>query len=163
MKKNKNKNDKRIDAVFTDMYTSLNSRLEKTGRLHYLNVKKLSKGIKIGNIQVTLNNHGYVLKKGYNRGYSVIEKNIYTKKAAIMMAIFYTNGDDVNFKEASIQDTKYGCALEKLLISKERMKYYADESDWFKVELIEARLATYTSNAQEAKDSLTQLYYNCVF
>jgi hypothetical protein len=104
-----------------------------------------------------------VLKKGYNRGYSVIEKNIYTKKAAIMMAIFYTNGDDVNFKEASIQDTKYGCALEKLLISKERMKHYADESDWFKVELIEARLATYISNAQEAKDSLTQLYYNCVF
>ena len=43
------------------------------------------------------------------------------------------------------------------------MKHYADESDWFKVELIEARLATYISNAQEAKDNLSQLYYNCVF
>jgi hypothetical protein len=163
MKKYKNKNDKRIDAVFTDMYTSLNSRLEKTRRLHYLNVKKLSKGIKIGDIQVTINNHGYVLKKGYNRGYSVIEKNIYTKKAAIMMAIFYTNGDNVKFKEASNQDTKYGCALEKLKFSKERMRQYANEGDWFKVNLFEDRLKTYMHKAQVAKDNLTQLYYNCVF
>jgi len=62
-----------------------------------------------------------------------------------------------------MQDVRYGSAVEKLLISKERMKHYAKEGDWFKVDLIESRLATYMSNAREARDNLQQLYYNCVF
>lgn len=163
MKKHKKKSDKMLDAVFNNMYNSLQEKLVNTKREHYLNVKKLSKGIKIGDVQITKNKGGYVLKRGYHKGYSVIEKDINTKKAAIMLAIFHINGNQVKFKEAAMQDVRYGCAVEKLLISKERMKHYANEGDWFKVDLIESRLATYMNNAREARDNLKQLYYNCVF
>ena len=80
-----------------------------------------------------------------------------------MLAVFHIRGDQVKFKDVLDNDTKYGSAVEKLLISKERMKHYANEGDWFKVDLIESRLATYMSNAREARDNLQQLYYNCVF
>jgi len=43
------------------------------------------------------------------------------------------------------------------------MRQYANEGDWFKVNLFEDRLKTYMHKAQVAKDNLTQLYYNCVF
>jgi len=89
MKKHKKKSDKMLDAVFNNMYNSLQEKLVNTKREHYLNVKKLSKGIKIGDVQITKNKGGYVLKRGYHRGYSVIEKDINTKKAAIMLAIFH--------------------------------------------------------------------------
>jgi len=158
-----NQSKKKIDATFSDMYDDMMEKLEKHGRLHYLKIKKLNKGIKVGDIRIRKTQNGYVLKKGYNKGYSIIEKNIYTKKAAIMLAVFHNNGDQVKYKQVLESDIKYGNAVEKLLISKEKIKYYAEESDWFKVDFIESRVKTYVWNAQEAKDNLTQLYYNCVF
>lgn len=154
---------KKIDAIFTDMYNAMEKKVNASGRGHYFQLKKTSKGIKIGDVQITRNKGGYVLKRGYHRGYSVIEKNVNTKKAAIMLAVFHIRGDQVKFKDVLDNDTKYGSAVEKLLISKERMRHYADEGDWFKVDLIESRLGTYMNNAHEAQDNLKQLYYNCVF
>lgn len=158
-----NQSKKKIDATFADMYDDMMEKLEKHGRLHYLKIKKLNKGIKVGDIRIRKTRSGYVLKKGYNRGYSIIEKNIYTKKAAIMLAVFYNKGDQVKYKQVFESDIKYGSAIEKLLISKERIRHYAKDEDWFKVDLIESRVKTYVWNAREAEDNLIQLYYNYVF
>ena len=154
---------KKIDKKFVDVYDSLITKLKKDNRLHYLKVKKINKGIKVGDIRIQKNNTGYILKKGFNRGFAIIEKNIAHKKSAIMLAIFYNNENNIRYKEILDTDQQFSMALEKLRFSKERIQYYTNEKDWFKVQYIESRLKTYLWCGQAALRSINTMYYNYVF
>ena len=154
---------KKIDKKFVDVYDSLIDRLEKEDRLHYLKVKKINKGIRVGDIRIQKNKSGYILKKGFHRGFSVIEKNLAHKKSAIMLAIFYNNQNSVLYKEVLELDEAFSVNIEKLKFSKERMRQYANEGDWFKVNLFEDRLRTYMHKARYALKQLNTMYFNHVF
>ena len=154
---------KKIDKKFVDVYDSLIDKLKKENRLHYLKVKKINKGIKVGDIRIQKNKAGYVLKKGFNRGFAVIEKDLSHKKSAIMLAIFYNNQNSVLYKEVLQLDEQFSINIEKLKFSKERMKQYANEGDWFKVNLFEDRLKTYMYKARYARKQLNTMYFNHVF
>ena len=154
---------KKIDKKFVDVYDSLIDRLKKEDRLHYLKVKKINKGIRVGDIRIQKNKSGYILKKGFHRGFSVIEKNLIHKKSAIMLAIFYNNQNSVLYKEVLELDEAFSVNIEKLKFSKERMRQYANEGDWFKVNLFEDRLKTYMHNARYALKQLNTMYFNHVF
>ena len=154
---------KKIDKKFVDVYDSLITKLKKDNRLHYLKVKKINKGIKVGDIRIQKNNTGYILKKGFNRGFAIIEKNIAHKKSAIMLAIFYNNQDNIKYEEILDTDQKFSMALEKLRFSKERIEYYTNEKDWFKVQYLESRLRTYLWLGQSALRNINTMYYNYVF
>lgn len=160
----KQQSKKKIDKKFVDVYDSLIDKLKKENRLHYLKVKKINKGIKVGDIRIQQNRSGYVLKRGFNKGFSVIEKNLSHKKSAIMLAIFYYNSQNgMLYKQVLELDDTYSINIEKLKVSKERMKYYAKEGDWFKVNLFEDRLKTYLHKARSALKQLNTMYFNHVF
>ena len=154
---------KKIDKKFVDVYDSLIDKLKKENRLHYLKVRKINKGIKIGNIRIRKNKSGYILKKGFNRGFSIIEKDIVHKKSAIMLSIFYNNQNNLLYKEVKELDEQFSINIEKLKFAKERMRQYADEGDWFKVNLFEDRLKTYMYKARSALKQLNTMYFNHVF
>tara|TARA_B100000809_G_scaffold21271_1_gene18739 strand:- start:483 stop:962 length:480 start_codon:yes stop_codon:yes gene_type:complete len=154
---------KKIEKKFVDVYDSLITRLKKDKRLHYLKVKKINKGIKVGDIRIQKNNTGYILKKGFNRGFAIIEKDISHKKSAIMLAVFYNNEDKIKYQQILNTDQKFSMALEKLRFSKERMQYYTTEKDWFKVQYFESRLRTYLWSGQSALRNINTMYYNYVF
>ena len=154
---------KKIDRKFVDVYDSLIDKLKKEDRLHYLKVKRINKGIKVGDIRIQKNKSGYVLKRGFNKGFSVIEKNLAHKKSAIMLAVFYNNQNSVLYKEVLALDDTFSINIEKLTFSKERMRQYANEGDWFKVNLFEDRLKTYMHKARYALKQLNTMYFNHVF
>ena len=154
---------KKIDKKFVDVYDSLINRLKKENRLHYLKVKKINKGIKVGDIRIQKNKYGYILKKGFHRGFAIIEKDITTKKSAIMLAIFCNNQNSMLYKQVLELDEQFSMNIEKLQFSKERMRQYANEGDWFKVNLFEDRLKTYMHKARYALQRLNTMYYNHVF
>lgn len=154
---------KKIEKKFVDVYDSLITKLKKDNRLHYLKVKKINKGIKIGDIRIQKNNAGYILKKGFNRGFAIIEKNVAHKKSAIMLAIFYNNENNIRYKEILELDQEFYYVIEKLRFSKKRMQYYANEEDWFKVHYLESRLKTYLWNGQAALHKINTMYFNHVF
>jgi hypothetical protein len=154
---------KKIDRKFVDVYDSLINQLKKDNRLHYLKVKKIGKGIKIGDIRIQKNKYGYILKKGFHRGFSIIEKDIAIKKSAIMLAIFYNQENMMHYKEVLELDEKYSSAIAKLHIAKGRMRYYANENDWFKVHIFEDRLKNWLWKAESAQHTLNTMYFNHVF
>jgi len=154
---------KKIDKKFVDVYDSLIDKLKKENRLHYLKVKKINKGIKVGDIRIQKNKSGYILKRGFNKGFSVIEKEISHKKSAIMLAIFYNKHDNIHYKQVIELDEKFSNAVLKLHIAKEKMMYYSKEADWFKVNLFDDRLKTYMHKARQALQQLNTMYYNHVF
>ena len=154
---------KKIDRKFVDVYDSLIDKLKKEDRLHYLKVKKINKGIKVGDIRIQKNKFGYILKKGFNRGFAIIEKDIVHKKSAIMLAIFYNNQSSMLYKQVLELDEQFSINIEKLKFSKERMRQYANEGDWFKVNLFEDRLKTYMHKARYALKQLNTMYFNHVF
>ena len=159
----KQQSKKKIDKKFVDVYDSLIDRLKKENRLHYLKVKKINKGIKVGDIRIQKNKAGYILKKGFNRGFAVIEKDLSHKKSAIMLAIFYNNQNNMLYKQVLELDEQFSSAMLKLHFSKEKMKQYATEGDWFKVNLFEDRLKTYMHKARSALKQLNTMYFNRVF
>ena len=154
---------KKIEKKFVDVYDSLITKLKKDNRLHYLKVKKINKGIKVGDIRIQKNKSGYILKKGFNRGFAIIEKDVAHKKSAIMLAIFYNNQTNMLYKQVIELDEQFSINIEKLHFSKEKMRYYANEGDWFKVNLFEDRLKTYMHKARYALKQLNTMYFNHVF
>ena len=154
---------KKTDKKFVDVYDSLIDKLKKENRLHYLKVKKINKGIKVGDIRIQKNKFGFILKRGFNKGFAIIEKDIAHKRSAIMLAIFYNNQNNILYKEVQELDEQFSSAIQKLHFSKEKMKQYTIEGDWFKVNLFEDRLKTYIYKARSALNTLNTMYFNHVF
>ena len=154
---------KKIDKKFVDVYDSLIDKLKKENRLHYLKVKKINKGIKVGDIRIQKNKFGFILKRGFHKGFAIIEKDIVHKRSAIMLAIFYNNHNNMLYKRVLELDDQFSSAMLKLYFSKEKMKQYAIEGDWFKVNLFEDRLKTYMHKARDALNQLNTMYFNYIF
>ena len=80
-----------------------------------------------------------------------------------MLAIFYNNQNNMLYKQVLELDEQFSSAMLKLHFSKEKMKQYATEGDWFKVNLFEDRLKTYMHKARSALKQLNTMYFNHVF
>ena len=80
--------DYQINKEFRTLYNSLTSDLTKTSREHYLNVKQLKNGIKLGIIRIQRDHNGYVLRDTSIPRNNILYKNIVNGEIAILLAVF---------------------------------------------------------------------------